>query len=46
MYGHLATRSEIKKLTKNVQETKGYNKIGDTWNTNTIPGAPVFKETT
>ena len=46
MYGHLATRSEAEKLTKNVGETKGYYKIGDTWNTYTISGAPVFKATT
>ena len=46
IYGHLATRSETEKLTKNVGETKGYYKIGDTRNTYTIPGAPVFKATT
>jgi len=46
MYGHLATRSETDKLRKNVGETNGYYKTGDTWNKYTIPGAPVFKATT
>ena len=47
MYGHLATRSETEKLTMNVGGKKnGYYKIADTWNTYTIPGAPVFKATT